>query len=164
MSGDRICFCDPCREEPCSYIGSIVYDGDTQNADESEHVVDHENIYGRRVEHIDGFQNDDIFQLQYREITPEDYDLLLTLSAHEQQRETLDSESVHKIGGEEVLQSVPVDCNGDAEVCAICLACLQPADVVRKLPCSHVFHKECIDKWLTSGAAECPIDRQRLTV
>ena len=39
--------------------------------------------------------------------------------------------------------------------CAVCLAELQPKDTVRLLPCVHVFHKECVDKWLARSAA-CP--------
>lgn len=33
-------------------------------------------------------------------------------------------------------------------VCTICLEDLVPTSVMRRLPCSHVFHTECIDRWL----------------
>jgi hypothetical protein len=42
-----------------------------------------------------------------------------------------------------------------AHECAVCLAELQPEDKVRVLPCVHVFHQACVDKWLARSAA-CP--------
>ncbi|KAI7860213.1 hypothetical protein BDC45DRAFT_96769 [Circinella umbellata] len=47
--------------------------------------------------------------------------------------------------------------NEDEEMCAICLEKLEHGDIVRQLPCHHEFHCECIDPWLTSKAAECPL-------
>ena len=42
------------------------------------------------------------------------------------------------------------------EECAICLGPFEVAQPVRKLPCSHWFHRRCIDRWLlgSSGGAE----------
>ncbi|AES92116.1 putative transcription factor C2H2 family [Medicago truncatula] len=38
------------------------------------------------------------------------------------------------------------------ETCAVCLNKLKMEDEVRELMnCDHVFHKECIDKWLEHG-------------
>ncbi|XP_078177320.1 E3 ubiquitin-protein ligase ATL41-like [Carex rostrata] len=43
--------------------------------------------------------------------------------------------------------------------CAICLCILEEGEMVRKLPeCKHLFHTECIDKWLNSHAT-CPLCR-----
>ncbi|KAK4757878.1 hypothetical protein SAY87_019179 [Trapa incisa] len=41
----------------------------------------------------------------------------------------------------------PACCGGDT--CAVCLAQLEEADEVRELRnCRHVFHRECIDRWV----------------
>jgi hypothetical protein len=47
-----------------------------------------------------------------------------------------------------------------AETCVICCCELEDGDEVRTLPCSHGFHRGCIDKWLLSdafGAKSCPV-------
>lgn len=41
--------------------------------------------------------------------------------------------------------------------CAICLENLEDDDIVRGLICGHVFHQICIDPWLTTRSASCPI-------
>ena len=43
-------------------------------------------------------------------------------------------------------------------VCSICLEKFLPGQLVRSLPCSHVFHQECIDSWLTQSSRACPED------
>eukprot|EP00929_Paragymnodinium_shiwhaense_P008120 TRINITY_DN112055_c0_g1_i1.p1 TRINITY_DN112055_c0_g1~~TRINITY_DN112055_c0_g1_i1.p1 ORF type:complete len:419 (-),score=70.70 TRINITY_DN112055_c0_g1_i1:669-1823(-) len=46
----------------------------------------------------------------------------------------------------------------DAEppTCAICIEVIIAGDIVRRLPCGHVFHKSCVDSWLVR-AATCPM-------
>ena len=39
--------------------------------------------------------------------------------------------------------------------CCICLCEYEPNEVVRTLPCLHMFHKKCIDTWLQKNAI-CP--------
>merc|ERR1719231_1660284 len=43
--------------------------------------------------------------------------------------------------------------------CAVCLAEVEGAELVRVLPCVHVFHASCIDKWFSRVAA-CPTCKQ----
>ena len=37
----------------------------------------------------------------------------------------------------------------DAETCCVCLSEYTVKDTVTTLPCNHIFHKECIEPWLT---------------
>ncbi|KAF7817209.1 E3 ubiquitin-protein ligase [Senna tora] len=46
--------------------------------------------------------------------------------------------------------------SGEDAVCCICLAKYENNDELRELPCSHLFHKECVDKWLKINAV-CPL-------
>ena len=41
--------------------------------------------------------------------------------------------------------------------CAICLDTLEDDDDVRGLKCGHAFHASCLDPWLTSRRACCPL-------
>lgn len=41
--------------------------------------------------------------------------------------------------------------------CAICLDTLEDDDDVRGLSCGHAFHASCLDPWLTSRKACCPL-------
>ena len=49
--------------------------------------------------------------------------------------------------------------NGEAE-CGICLEAFTAGDVVQRLPCLHMFHKECSVLWLESlqtTGPSCPL-------
>ncbi|ORX99891.1 hypothetical protein BCR34DRAFT_628115 [Clohesyomyces aquaticus] len=43
------------------------------------------------------------------------------------------------------------------DTCAICLDTLEEDDDVRGLTCGHAFHASCVDPWLTSRRACCPL-------
>jgi E3 ubiquitin-protein ligase RNF13 len=45
----------------------------------------------------------------------------------------------------------------DPDICAICLEDFVDGDGLRKLPCKHEFHLECIDPWLLTRKRTCPI-------
>ncbi|XP_071087755.1 RING finger protein 150-like [Haliotis cracherodii] len=52
--------------------------------------------------------------------------------------------------------------NGDKEMgtdfdqCAVCIEGYKAHDVIRTLPCKHVFHKSCVDPWLLDQRS-CPM-------
>ncbi|XP_052181867.1 RING-H2 finger protein ATL56-like [Diospyros lotus] len=66
---------------------------------------------------------------------------------------------------EELLKFLPLVkfAAGMAETdCAVCLENFKEGDWCRSLPdCRHLFHANCVDKWLTK-AANCPICRARV--
>lgn len=46
------------------------------------------------------------------------------------------------------------------EECPVCFLAYEEGEELRRLPCLHAFHTECIDRWLTSRrdtALCCPI-------
>ncbi|GAB4855099.1 hypothetical protein Ancab_023682 [Ancistrocladus abbreviatus] len=48
----------------------------------------------------------------------------------------------------------------DPTECAVCLSMLEQEDTARLLPnCNHIFHAECIQKWIISSQSTCPICR-----
>ncbi|CAK8986414.1 NEP1-interacting protein-like 1 (RING-H2 finger protein ATL27) [Durusdinium trenchii] len=56
---------------------------------------------------------------------------------------------------------------GSSAECAICLANLEVGALVSSLPCSHLFHFECIARWMLQGASmrcsgSCPLCRQQV--
>jgi hypothetical protein len=43
---------------------------------------------------------------------------------------------------------------------SLSVICLDPfvgEDVVRRLPCNHIFHAECINKWFSKSHYTCPL-------
>ncbi|CAJ1414686.1 unnamed protein product [Effrenium voratum] len=53
---------------------------------------------------------------------------------------------------------VPTRLQADAEACAVCREPMRRAELVRRLPCAHVFHAACIARWLCVKAT-CPLDK-----
>ncbi|CAI0392870.1 unnamed protein product [Linum tenue] len=55
----------------------------------------------------------------------------------------------------------PTSCSFSA-VCSICLEEYEVGDCLRVLPnCDHVFHRGCIDLWLSTRSSSCPICRDQ---
>lgn len=54
------------------------------------------------------------------------------------------------------IQHLPDDI-GSGDTCAICIDTLEEDDEVRGLTCGHAFHSSCVDVWLTTRRAICPL-------
>lgn len=49
--------------------------------------------------------------------------------------------------------------SGDGAQCSVCIGMVQSGELVRMLPlCKHLYHVECIDRWLASHDT-CPLCR-----
>ena len=46
----------------------------------------------------------------------------------------------------------------EVDKCTICLSEFETEEDVRRLPCMHLFHVECVDQWLNQNK-RCPICR-----
>lgn len=59
---------------------------------------------------------------------------------------------------EHINAALPPECMGTSgDTCAICIDQLEDDDDVRGLTCGHAFHAVCVDPWLTSRRASCPL-------
>jgi hypothetical protein len=89
-------------------------------------------------------------RLQYRELTPEDYDLLCLLDEAVPKKDTTPVT---------VVTGLPRILSGDANTteCRICMARIEPNVPVVPLPCGHTFHAECVSRWLTQCKGTCPL-------
>lgn len=82
------------------------------------------------------------------------------------------SQSQFGINQENVIVPLPDECkkkipskkyknvsNTQEELCSICFETFSPESRCRNLPCKHIFHKRCIDKWFKENV-KCPMCRQ----
>jgi hypothetical protein len=53
--------------------------------------------------------------------------------------------------------AIPPEALAAGDTCAICIDTLEDDDDVRGLTCGHAFHAVCLDPWLTSRRACCPL-------
>jgi len=49
----------------------------------------------------------------------------------------------------------------DVPMCAICLESFCDGDLARKLNCTHMYHKDCIDPWLQQSSV-CPVCKREI--
>lgn len=103
-----------------------------------------------------GLGEHEVVDLFYRDITPEDYDLLLRLDEMVPKR-TAKAENISHLR-----QRAPSE--RQHEVCGVCLVQFEDNDVVLAVSCpaKHEFHRRCITKWLTECSKTCPIDHAEL--
>ena len=91
-----------------------------------------------------------LIELQNREITPEDYDLLTQLDCSVRPK-TLSEAKIDSLQSDNVTSALD-------DICSICIEDYIPGDVRKFLPCGHQFHRQCIRTWLSTTSDRCPID------
>lgn len=48
--------------------------------------------------------------------------------------------------------------------CCVCISGFRDGEEVRRLPCGHAFHRDCVDRWLLSCRRTCPLCRVYVVV
>ena len=83
--------------------------------------------------------------------SPEDYEVLLRLDERVQRR------TVNKSVFDSLL-TVNVNESHLNEQCAICMEEYMLGQALKRLPCSHLFHGNCIETYLKNFSTQCPLD------
>ena len=106
--------------------------------------------------------------LATREITDQDYELLMQLESRTSANAAAGTENAANYSQipEKVIKSWAQErvrensqLLNPGNQCRVCLRAYQVNQLVRKLPgCKHKFHVECIDNWLLHSHPTCPID------
>lgn len=93
-----------------------------------------------------------IQDLMTRDLTPEDYELLCLLD------EAVPKRGVLSASAAAALPRAEPGGRWCGEDCGVCLCGLEPDEDVRILcACGHCFHGPCIEHWLTTSKASCPL-------
>jgi len=101
-----------------------------------------------------------LIELQSREITPEDYELLMVLDETVEKAATPSSvvEQLPTMPYKEVAQRQGKPSANEENLCLICYCEYELEEIVCTLPCSHIYHAPCIHRWLTEKSTTCPLD------
>ena len=92
-----------------------------------------------------------LVSLQHRDLTPEDYEILLRLDDSIAPK-TIDKSLLCLFKTDLVTETTV------GELCAVCMDHYEIGQTRKFLPCDHVFHQHCIDMWLENSSRNCPID------
>lgn len=91
-------------------------------------------------------------RLQYRELTPEDYEILSRLDERVQRKTVVPQGVVDRFPRVEATAQ-----DSGVVSCTICMCDFGPSVQVVQLPCRHTFHPSCISRWLTQHKNTCPL-------
>lgn len=98
-----------------------------------------------------------IRELERRDLTPEDYELLLSLLEEPAQERS--PQSAMSAADFARLPAAAPGGGWVGDTCAVCLGEMaQEEDVKQLVGCRHVFHACCLERWVTGRRAVCPLD------
>mmetsp|Transcript_1962 Transcript_1962/g.2813 ORF Transcript_1962/g.2813 Transcript_1962/m.2813 type:complete len:361 (+) Transcript_1962:131-1213(+) len=112
-----------------------------------------EKYRGSNVMTETGLTQQEIYALQTRELTEDDYALLCELDEH------VEKPSVEKsIMDEFPSKTINNLDETEIDMCMICFNEIEVGDVITELPrCNHELHQSCLEKWLGECSRKCPI-------
>ncbi|CAF3685580.1 unnamed protein product [Rotaria sp. Silwood1] len=89
--------------------------------------------------------------MQNRDLSPEDYEMLLRLDERVQ-RKTINTNVL------DTLETIDVNDKHLDDQCTICMEKYQDGQQLKLLPCTHIFHLNCIETYLKEFSIQCPLD------
>lgn len=92
-----------------------------------------------------------IRMMQYRDLDPEDFELLRTLDENNRHK----TEGALKSTLDALLRLPAHKCR--SRTCGVCLEDFSAEVLVTQLPCNHAFCTQCIESWLRKCKSNCPI-------
>ena len=95
-----------------------------------------------------GLTRAQIRALQDRELTPEDYEVLLRLDESVAKKDVLSEEQASAL----IEQTMETEAE-----CCVCMCDLEGGESAVMLACGHYFHAPCIKDWLVKGKDTCPM-------
>lgn len=102
--------------------------------------------------HASGLSMQQILELTTRELTPEDYELLLLLD------DSVQKKTISKADFRTKFTHCTLSCDGPSdEPCIVCFNSFLKGEKQTELPCSHKYHSHCIEQWLTQSGTKCPL-------
>jgi len=79
---------------------------------------------------------------------------------HENGKESLSQESLDANTTVETFSILDPSIKEKYDSCPICFDDFKDENIVRKIQCTHIFHKDCIDPWLLNENYKCPVCRK----
>jgi len=150
---------------PTSVYSSMSYSTPISNASacnsskplpNSVHERELQSVIGRPGQHDSGLTFAQLTDLCNRELTPEDYELLLSLD------NTVSKKTVQTGKVESFKEKVITEAT--EELCSVCMCTYEKGEKTKVLPCTHFFHVDCIVPWLTNHSQTCPMCKVNVTV
>jgi len=124
-------------------------------APSSQYERDLQNVLkeSQQQKHASGLSYQMLLDFSSRELTPEDYEMLLLLDSVVEKKTT--SDSVLKSLVEKEVDLLIIGSN-----CPICVCDFESGEKAITLNCTHVFHAGCITEWLTKHSQTCPMCKE----
>lgn len=133
---------------PSVYVSPTPVPVQTQNAYEKELQMAIQASLTQT--HDSGLSFRQLNDLLNRDLTPEDYELLLLLDTTIAKKTTDDSTL-------KSLREVIATHAHTSETCLICILDYECGDKMTILPCNHLFHADCVGIWLREHSQACPL-------
>jgi len=139
--------CIPSSTDPASTFLSLKEEREYQEAVRQSSV---------QLAPTTGLSLQQILDMCNRDLTPEDYELLLRLD-ESLEKKTVKKETLTTLTEKTIDEEVQ-----RMELCTVCMFNYELGDKVKYLPCGHYFHVDCIVPYLSSYGQNCPVCKAKV--